>query len=67
MNNNMKVVCLAVGSFIASSAAEAQGEVVFRDCPKCSMQIRIADDAKTAFVNLSRLDGADRETRAARA
>ena len=67
MNNNMKVVCLAVVSFIASSAAEAQGEVVFRDCPKCSMQIRISDDAKTAFVNLSRLDGADRETRAARA
>ena len=67
MNNNMKVVCLAVVSFIATSAAEAQGEVVFRDCPKCSMQIRIADDAKTAFVNLSRLDGADRETRAARA
>jgi hypothetical protein len=67
MNNNMKVVCLAVVSFIASSAAEAQDDVVFRDCPKCEMQIRISDDAKTAFVNLSRLDGADRETRAARA
>ena len=62
----LSIVCaaaLSAGSLCAG--AEAQDDVVFRDCPKCEMQIRISDDAKTAFVNLSRLDGADRETRAA--
>ena len=45
------VAALAAGSLCA--AAEAQGDVVFRDCPKCKMLIRISDDAKTAFVNES--------------
>ena len=64
---------MVVASLVASAASalgaggEAQGDVVFRDCPKCEMQIRISGDAKTAFVNLSRLGGVDREVRAARA
>jgi len=52
---------------IAVPFAHVQGAVEFRDCPKCSMQIRISGDSQTAFVNLSRLDGVDREVRVARA
>ena len=47
------------------SAVDAAVE--FRDCPKCDKEIRVSPDAKKAFVNLSWLDGATRESRAARA
>lgn len=37
------------------------------ECPKCDKRIRVSPDAKTAYVNLSRLDGATKESRTARA
>ena len=41
----------------------AWGSVEFRDCPKCDKEIRVSPDARKAFVNLSRMDGATRELR----
>ena len=41
--------------------------VEFRECPKCDKRIRIDLAANKAYVNLSRLDGADKEAMAARA
>ena len=59
--------CASFGEMAEPCQSGADSCVVFRDCPKCEMQIRISDDAKTAFVNLSRLEGVDREVRAKRA
>ena len=64
------------GKTLSSGAAVAVAAVVslngfakveFIECPKCEKQIRISPDAKTAYVNLSRLDGVSKEVRAARA
>ena len=41
--------------------------VEYRECPKCSKRIRIDLAAGKAYVNLSKLEGADREAVAARA
>ena len=57
-------------ALVASFAPGAFGvpaNVEFRDCPKCAKRIRIDLDAGKAYVNLSRLEGADREAVAERA
>ena len=51
----------------ALAAISASAEIKFVECPKCDRQIRVSPDAKKATVNLSRLDGATKEARAARA
>ncbi len=60
----MKRVTLAVA---ALAVVPALAEIEFVECPKCDRQIRVSPDAKKAYVNLSRLDGATKEARAARA
>ncbi len=45
----------------------ADQRVEFRDCPKCDKRIRIDLSAGKAYVNLSRLEGADRDAVSARA
>ena len=41
--------------------------VTFVECPKCDKRIRISDDGRDAFVNLSRIDPSEKEAMAARA
>lgn len=55
MKESILTLAAVLGAFAASAE---EGGVVFRDCPKCDRQIRISKDCRTAFVNLSRLDGA---------
>ena len=65
----LPLVCLGA-SFAAGgecAAYRADARVEFRDCPKCDKRIRIDLSAGRAYVNLSRLEGADREAVAARA
>ena len=64
MKESILTLAAVLGAFAASAE---EGGVVFRDCPKCDRQIRISKDCRTAFVNLSRLDGVAKEVRAARA
>ena len=61
------VVIDRVGIRATVSLALPESAVEFRDCPKCDKEIRVAPGAKKAFVNLSRLNGATRESRVARA
>ena len=51
----------------AGAATCADVRVEFRECPKCDKRIRIDLGAGKAYVNLSRLEGADRDAVAARA
>ena len=51
----------------APDVSRADGRVEYRDCPKCDKRIRVDLAAGKAYVNLSRLEGADREAVAARA
>ena len=62
--NKMQMI-LALG--LALTARVATADVVFRECLKCDRRIRIDRTAKRAFVNVSRLGGAEREAVAARA
>ena len=60
----------AYASFGAEGASEvsrADKRVEYRDCPKCDKRIRVDLTAGKAYVNLSRLEGADKEVVAARA
>ena len=59
-----QALVLAATAAISISAA---AEVVFNECPRCEMEIRVSHDAKTAYVNLSKLGDATKEDRAARA
>ena len=52
---------------MSACAVVADSRVEFRDCPKCDKRIRIDLAANKAYVNLSRLDGADRNAVAVRA
>ena len=63
----MSVAACAIAVSLALSAGAADPRVEFRDCPKCDKRIRIDLAAGKAYVNLSRLEGADREAVAARA
>ncbi len=59
------VVAITVIASLSSFADESV--VVFRDCPKCKMEIKLTSDGKTAYINSSRMEGATREERVARA
>ena len=60
-----RVLFFACAVFACACAADSRVE--FRECPKCDKRIRIDLAANKAYVNLSRLEGADRETITARA
>ena len=61
-------VVVLYACFAHSFAADAvDPRVEFRECPKCDKRIRIDLAANKAYVNLSRLEGADRDAVAARA
>ena len=55
------------GSAVGDSIAKTDPRVEYRECPKCDKRIRIDLAANKAYVNLSRIEGADREAVAARA
>lgn len=55
------------GEEIASEVSAVDKRVEYRDCPKCDKRIRVDLAAGKAYVNLSRLEGADKEVVAARA
>ena len=62
------VTCVTVVSLVLSAGADAvDSRVAFRECPKCDKRIRIDLAANKAYVNLSRLEGADKTMIAARA
>ena len=62
------VACVTTVSLALSArAGEVDSRVEFRECPKCDKRIRIDLAANKAYVNLSRLEGADRNTIASRA
>ncbi len=73
----MSFACLAGIAVSCASAAESvpntenaqtgDARVEFRECPKCDKRIRIDLSAGKAYVNLSRLEGADKDAVAARA
>jgi len=58
---------LFLACVVSACAGAADSRVEFRDCPKCDKRIRIDLAAGRAYVNLSRLEGADRDAVAARA
>ena len=58
---------LFIACAVSACAGAADSRVEFRDCPKCDTRIRIDLAAGKAYVNLSRLEGADRDSVAARA
>ena len=58
---------IATVAAMATIAANADARVEFRECPKCDKRIRIDLAANKAYVNLCRLEGADRDKIAARA
>ena len=58
-------VSLALAS--ASWAGNVDPRVEFRECPKCDKRIKIDLAANKAYVNLSRMEGADKDAVAARA
>ena len=62
------VTCvMAVSLGLSALAGATDSRVEFRDCPKCDKRVRIDLAAGKAYVNLSRLEGADREAVAVRA
>ena len=71
-----KITCIALAAGL-TTAIDALGEgvesygpdsrVEFRECPKCDKRIRIDLAAGKAYVNLARLEGANRDAVAARA
>ena len=57
----------AFSSDDVSEVSRADRRVEYRDCPKCDKRIRVDLAAGKAYVNLSRLAGADKEVVAVRA
>ena len=57
----------SLGEEVASAVSAVDKRVEYRDCPKCDKRIRVDLAAGKAYVNLSRLEGADKEIVAARA
>ena len=57
----------SLGEEVASAVSAVDKRVEYRDCPKCDKRIRVDLAAGKAYVNLSRLEGADKEVVAARA
>ena len=64
-----RIVAAAAALAVLSPSASfcADRRVEYRDCPKCDKRIRVDLAAGKAYVNLSRLAGADKEVVAARA
>ena len=64
--------CIAMAAMTYASGAvdevfNEDPRVKFASCPKCQKRIRVADDRKSVYVNLSRLDGEDKIVMARRA
>ena len=64
-----RIVAAAAALAVLSPSASfcAGGRVEYRDCPKCDKRIRVDLAAGKAYVNLSRLEGADKDAVAVRA
>lgn len=58
--------CLAA-TLVGSVVLAGESSVSFVECPKCEKRIRVAEDGQSAFVNLSRIDPAEKAAMAARA
>lgn len=63
----IKFIAATSAAAISLAAQCANSRVEFRECPKCEFRIKIADDCKKAYVNLSKLDGIPKEKMAKRA
>ena len=63
----MPMAAFLVSCIPALAAYAGPSQVEFRECPKCDKRIRIDLAANKAYVNLSRLEGANRDAVAARA
>ena len=55
----MKTAAAFMAAAGAAATLSAGALVEFRECPKCDKRIRIDLAADKAYVNLSRLEGAD--------
>ena len=60
-------ITITIAAITVSLAACYAGNVEFRECPKCDKRIKIDLKAKKAYVNLSKLEGSNKETLAKRA
>jgi len=67
MNKNCIAVLVSALAALSSAAGDLDVRVELRECPKCDKRIRIDLAANKAYVNLSRLEGADLGAVAARA
>ena len=72
INVTFSAVCLGLAAMAYADDAGLEtfaedSRVKFASCQKCRKRIRVADDYKSVFVNLSRLDGADKTAVARRA
>ena len=65
--NKKRSIGMAAAVVAFSSVAAVDSRVEFRECPKCDKRIKIDRAANKAYVNLSRLEGAERDAVAARA
>ena len=52
----MKQMMMMVLACSTVSVLAADGSVQFVECPKCDKRMRISEDGREAFVNLSRID-----------
>ena len=60
-------ITITIAAITVSLAACYAGNVEFRECPKCDKRIKIDLKAKKAYVNLSKLEGSNKEALAKRA
>ena len=59
---------IAVAAAVSTFTAVAEPAAVsFVECPKCDKRMRISEDGREAFVNLSRIDASRKDEMAARA
>ncbi|MBQ3289007.1 MAG: alpha-galactosidase [Kiritimatiellae bacterium] len=63
----MKQMMMMVLACSTVSVLAADGSVQFVECPKCDKRMRISEDGREAFVNLSRIDPERKAEMAARA
>ena len=67
MKHTFVLPLLAAIFALPQTHGAADPRVEFRECPKCDKRIRIDLKAGKAYVNLSRLDGVDKDAMAKRA
>ena len=60
-------ITVTIAAIIVSLVACYAGNVEFRECPKCDKRIKIDLKANKAYVNLSKLEGSNKEALAKRA